>query len=136
MQTNLHANKLIINSLFHKYRNTRRSGRYAPILLAPAEGWGPCRPLGAWCPYSTLGTPALLLFNCCKITEVYCNLLCSHWMKHIIQCCDWLTQKLLHEEQEGSHIMPCSPVHVKNGTKLHKGRHKMPSNCTTFKKRV
>ena len=49
-------------------------------------------------------------------------------MKHIIQCCDWLTQKLLHEEQEGSHIMPCSPVHVKNGTKLHKGRHNMPSN--------
>ena len=26
---------------------TRRSGRYAPILLAPAEGWGPFGPLGA-----------------------------------------------------------------------------------------
>ena len=23
---------------------TRRSGRYAPTLLAPAEGWGPCGP--------------------------------------------------------------------------------------------
>ena len=23
---------------------TRRSGRYAPILLAPAEGWGPSAP--------------------------------------------------------------------------------------------
>ena len=55
-------------------------------------------------------------------------------MKHIIQCCDWLTQKLLHEEQEGSHIMPCSPVHVKNGTKLHKGRHNMPSNYKKIQK--
>ena len=27
--------------------DTRRSGRYAPILLAPAEGWGPFGPLGA-----------------------------------------------------------------------------------------
>ena len=34
-------------------QNTRRSGRYAPILLAPAEGWGyvvhavePCTTLG------------------------------------------------------------------------------------------
>ena len=26
---------------------TRRSGRYAPIILAPAEGWGPFGPLGA-----------------------------------------------------------------------------------------
>ena len=25
--------------------DTRRSGRYAPILLAPAEGWGALRPL-------------------------------------------------------------------------------------------
>ena len=24
-----------------KYIETRRSGRYAPIILAPAEGWGP-----------------------------------------------------------------------------------------------
>ena len=27
--------------------DTRRSGCYAPILLAPAEGWGPFGPLGA-----------------------------------------------------------------------------------------
>ena len=26
------------------YISTKRSGCYAPILLAPAEGWGPCRP--------------------------------------------------------------------------------------------
>ena len=30
-----------------EYGNTRRSGRYAPILLAPAEGWGPFGPLRA-----------------------------------------------------------------------------------------
>ena len=29
------------------YSDNRRSGRYAPILLAPAEGWGPFRPLRA-----------------------------------------------------------------------------------------
>ena len=26
--------------LSEKYWKTRRSGRYVPILLAPAEGWG------------------------------------------------------------------------------------------------
>ena len=31
----------------HKYIIARRSGRYVPILLAPAEGWGPFGPLGA-----------------------------------------------------------------------------------------
>ena len=31
-----------------QYLITRRSGRYAPILLAPAEGWGPFRP--SWGP--------------------------------------------------------------------------------------
>ena len=31
----------------HVFKVTRRSGRYAPILLAPAEGWGPFGPLGA-----------------------------------------------------------------------------------------
>ena len=30
---------------------TRRSGHYAPILLAPAEGWGPFGPWGpCWGP--------------------------------------------------------------------------------------
>ena len=29
------------------YKRIRRSGRYAPIPLAPAEGWGPFWPLGA-----------------------------------------------------------------------------------------
>ena len=33
--------------IFTRYGITRRSGRYAPILLAPAEGWGPFGPLGA-----------------------------------------------------------------------------------------
>ena len=28
-----------------QYTYTRRSGRYAPILLAPAEGWGALRAL-------------------------------------------------------------------------------------------
>ena len=31
----------------YKYNYTRRSGHYAPILLAPAEGWRPFGPLGA-----------------------------------------------------------------------------------------
>ena len=30
---------------------TRSSGRYAPFLLAPAEGWGPFGPLGPCRPY-------------------------------------------------------------------------------------
>ena len=29
------------------YNDTRRSRHYVPILLAPAEGWGPFGPLGA-----------------------------------------------------------------------------------------
>ena len=29
------------------YLYTRRSGCYAPILLAPPEGWGPFGPVGA-----------------------------------------------------------------------------------------
>ena len=30
---------------------TRRSGCYVPILLAPAEGWGPFGPLGPFGPF-------------------------------------------------------------------------------------
>ncbi len=33
-----------------KYCKTRRSGHYAPILLAPVEGWGPFGPLGPFEP--------------------------------------------------------------------------------------
>ena len=36
-----------IIELKYKHVRTRRSGRYAPILLALTEGWGPLGPLGA-----------------------------------------------------------------------------------------
>ena len=37
----------LLYSYIWQYSKTRRSGRYAPILLAAAEGWGPFMPLGA-----------------------------------------------------------------------------------------
>ena len=37
---------LEMTTLYISIWNTRRSGCYAPILLAPAEGWGPFGPLG------------------------------------------------------------------------------------------
>ena len=41
---------LILNIL--EILDTRRSGRYTPILLAPAEGWGPfAGPAGAFGPH-------------------------------------------------------------------------------------
>ena len=46
---NSYSNNKIISMLllYMQIWFTRRSGHYAPILLAPAEGWGPFGPLGA-----------------------------------------------------------------------------------------
>ena len=38
---NIYLFFIIFKQVLFQYNTTRRSGRYAPILLAPAEGWGP-----------------------------------------------------------------------------------------------
>ena len=38
----MNMNMIKVSDLY--FRNTRSSGRYAPFLLAPAEGWGPSGP--------------------------------------------------------------------------------------------
>ena len=55
---------LISNNVL-KYTSTRRSGHYAPILLAPAEGWGPFRPFwGPLAPSSVEESKSTLYDGC------------------------------------------------------------------------
>ena len=45
IKTEQYNNIYCYNPLVEQYKNTRRSGHYTPILLAPTEGWGALRAL-------------------------------------------------------------------------------------------